>query len=308
MNAIPRRKARRAACAFALMLLLLCLQGCASFAPKKTLLPGGHVEFPVDTDLISPLVQVKVNGEGPYTFVLDTGASALVVSDWLAAKLKLPMKSSPYRLDDPKGRRSDARPLARVKTIQIGTATFSDIRAVVDPLNHPWAAPRVAGVIGCAVLSNCCLTVDLTDQTAWLDAQSLDPAAGIPIELTEMVPRIPIMIDPAGEHQTEVMVQLDTGYGGSLSLPKSIQAQVGELRPEGEALAWTIGGTDTERQYYAPATFIVAGQVLRGIHGIGLTPANEGRIGAALLRKFIISIDWRTRCAQFRTHPATTRP
>ena len=64
-----------------------------------------------------------------------------------------------------------------------------------------------------------------------------DPAAGVPIELTELVPLIPLTVDPAGAHQSETRVQLDTGYGGSLSLPKSIEAMVGELRPEGEALA-----------------------------------------------------------------------
>jgi hypothetical protein len=291
----------------ALLLVLALLPGCVSFAPRKVDLPNGHVEFPVDTDLVSPLVQVTVNGRGPYTFVLDTGASALVVSQWLANELKLPTQKSPYRLDDPRGRRSSARPLARVATLQIGRATFTDVRAVVDPLDHPWQTPHIAGVIGCAVLSQCRLTVDLTGQTASLDAESLDPAAGIPIELTELVPLIPLSIDPAGAHEAETRVQLDTGYGGSLSLPKSVQALVGELRPEGEALAWTIGGTDTEKQYYAPATFLLAGELLHGIHGVGLTPGSDGRVGAALLRRFIVSIDWRTQRVQFRRR-ATTAP
>jgi len=160
-------------CILGLLLATLLLPGCVSFAPRKTDLPNGHVEIPVDTDLISPMVQATVNGRGPYTFELDTGASVLVISQWLADELKLPTKTSPYRLDDPKGRRSPARPLARVATLQVGRATFSDIRAVVDPLDHPWDTPHIAGVIGCAVLSKCRLTLDLTGReaimVAWYD-------------------------------------------------------------------------------------------------------------------------------------------
>jgi hypothetical protein len=284
----------------ALLLLLALAPGCVSFAPRVTDLPGGHVEFPLDTDLVSPLVQVTLNGRGPYTFVLDTGASALVVSRWVVEELKLPTESSPYRLDDPRGRRSGTRPLTRIDRLTLGDATFRDIRGVVDPLEHPWATPRIAGVIGCAVLRDCRLTVDLAGKTASLDAQSLDPAAGIPIEFTEMVPLVPVIIDPGGANQTGAQLQLDTGYGGSLALPNSLQPAVAPLHPEGQALAWTIGGTDTEQQYYTPATFLIGGEVLHGVHGVGLTAANEGRIGATLLRRYIVSIDWRTKRLRFR--------
>ena len=72
--------------------LRLCMTcghvGCCDSSPNKHATAHFHSDG-------HPLVQVTINGHGPYTFVLDTGASALVVSQWLVDELKLPTRKAP---------------------------------------------------------------------------------------------------------------------------------------------------------------------------------------------------------------------
>jgi predicted aspartyl protease len=86
--------------AFLILLLSLPALGCGL---QSTLSPGspsetapGEVNFklagPNEAALIVP---VKINGRGPYDFVLDTGATFTCVDQPLAEELKLPAWSGP---------------------------------------------------------------------------------------------------------------------------------------------------------------------------------------------------------------------
>src|SRR6266550_1398961 len=84
----------RLATPFLVALLLLNWSGCAISAAKQLGEPEttpGEVSF----ELAAPndaaiLVPVKINGEGPYKFVLDTGATFTCIDQKLVDRLKLP--------------------------------------------------------------------------------------------------------------------------------------------------------------------------------------------------------------------------
>lgn len=80
---------------FSILLLVLLALGCgvpsvvSPGAPSET--APGEVKF----DMAGPnkaaiIVRVKINGQGPYDFVLDTGATFTCVDQQLAEELKLP--------------------------------------------------------------------------------------------------------------------------------------------------------------------------------------------------------------------------
>ena len=56
----------------------------------------------VDTDQsggVSVLAQVLIDGQGPYTFVVDTGASVSLIDRTIASRLGLPVAGSPQQVE-----------------------------------------------------------------------------------------------------------------------------------------------------------------------------------------------------------------
>ncbi|MDQ6925842.1 MAG: retroviral-like aspartic protease family protein [Candidatus Eremiobacteraeota bacterium] len=98
------------------------------------------------TDLPLVLVKVRVNGTGPYTFFVDTGATLTVVGAPLARALNLPVLDAPVRGIGAGGRFSARASFATVSLgdvrqdrVVVGIVDLSQIRRAVGP---------VEGVIG----------------------------------------------------------------------------------------------------------------------------------------------------------------
>src|SRR5437588_10460547 len=75
--------------------LLVSWSGCVIPAPKDIGVPGETAPGEVNFELAPPndaaiIVPVKINGQGPYKFVLDTGATFTCIDQKLVDELKLP--------------------------------------------------------------------------------------------------------------------------------------------------------------------------------------------------------------------------
>jgi predicted aspartyl protease len=70
------------------------VRGDVHIAPTPTPSPGGRVSVPIrvinESGATLVLVPVKVNGHGPFEFILDTGASFSSVDRTLVRRLRLP--------------------------------------------------------------------------------------------------------------------------------------------------------------------------------------------------------------------------
>ena len=84
-------------CAILLFLvtLLASWSGCVIPAPKDVGIPAETAPGEVNFELAAPndaaiIVPVKINGKGPYKFVLDTGATFTCIDQKLVDELKLP--------------------------------------------------------------------------------------------------------------------------------------------------------------------------------------------------------------------------
>src|SRR5436190_23248466 len=78
-----------------LLLLLLALSACTLPAAKDFDTPASTVRGEVPFELAPPndaavIVPVKINGHGPFKFVLDTGATFTCIDQKLVDQLKLP--------------------------------------------------------------------------------------------------------------------------------------------------------------------------------------------------------------------------
>lgn len=121
-----------------------------------------------------PLVSTWVNGRGPYEFLLDTGASEMVIVPSLAEELKLPLSTSKV----PMNNSSDAifPPVSRLDTVSVENAVVSNLEVSVsgnfDTPSLQKAGVKVVGAIGNNYLRAFRTTIDYLEATLILQKYS----------------------------------------------------------------------------------------------------------------------------------------
>jgi hypothetical protein len=108
------------------------------------------------------VVQATVNGAGPFSFLLDTGATHTVIDPGLARQLQLPVigEASLTTVSDV---RKDK--LARLKEVRVGDSAVSELGAIIDKLDDvKLKAPGIRGVLGEDFLSNFDFLIDYKER------------------------------------------------------------------------------------------------------------------------------------------------
>ncbi len=138
---------------------------------------GHHVELHPRVEGLIPLsfkatplllVPVMVNGQGPYDFVLDTGASATLFSPELAAHLGLSMSDG---VDVVGAVTAGMGARCVVESLTVGTVEQRHLGVVVADIFGPLAqrvGARLDGVLGYDVLKAYRVTLNYVDQTLLL--------------------------------------------------------------------------------------------------------------------------------------------
>ncbi|HUN80753.1 MAG TPA: aspartyl protease family protein [Phycisphaerae bacterium] len=144
--------------------------------PSRTILKKA-VTVPLDVGVGKPVVQVKVNGKGPYPFLLDTCAGGSVINADLVKELGLP-KVGKTQLGDPSNPKAITADRIHIDRIEVGDASFEDFEAASWDRAHLYPgkdAPR--GILGFPLFSGCLLTLDYVHGKLTLSNGTL-PASG----------------------------------------------------------------------------------------------------------------------------------
>lgn len=166
-----------------------------------------------DTNQI--LVRARIDGHGPFTFILDTGAPALFISKETAAACGIKPDAESWgkigrmlieggpALDEMKVRIEDPAPLRRMNTMQIMGA-------------------KLDGVMGYTLLARFLISLDLTSPTMiWTDLHRV-PAE--PASLKELTKDKPLPPPPAASKNFEGMADQATAMMARLK-PATIAAR-----------------------------------------------------------------------------------
>lgn len=160
---------------FSILLLGLLALGCnvpsavSPGSPSET--APGEVNFklagPNDAALIVP---VKINGTGPYDFVLDTGATFTCVDQSLAEQLKLPDWSGPLGTVIITGGEGQMG-FVKIDKLEVGnTAGASELVACKLDLSRMQPPGfGIKGLLGLNFLKNYRLTIDFERTSLRLD-------------------------------------------------------------------------------------------------------------------------------------------
>ncbi len=165
-----------------------------------------------------PFVKVSVNGEGPYLFIIDTGASENIIVPTLAARLGI----KPVRV-------SASQHRGNVHSLQAGTATLSN--SVVFITDPPQAHSLrldlgidYQGILGYPFLSSFLTTLDYRRKVVRFDplpaaGRRLAPpgkdAVSVAFFLRDRLPHVVGTVNGMGP----VTLLLDTGSSEVLLLP-----------------------------------------------------------------------------------------
>lgn len=133
-----------------LVLSCLAVTGCASDLVLDT--EGALAVIPRQTsDIGHIVVETRLNGIGPFQFVIDTGASISVIYEHARARIGIePIPNIKVQVFGIGG--SGLFPLAEVAELRVGNEQWNDARVALLPDTSPIAA-RVDGILGVDFLS-----------------------------------------------------------------------------------------------------------------------------------------------------------
>ena len=162
------RPSRLAVCA-------LALASCDVGAPARVQAPADSAAGEVTFELAGPggaalVVPVFINGEGPFDFVLDTGATFTCVDDALATRHGLREQTGQVAIGAGIGGAGRVR-LVRMDSIRIGGASAERMTACVLDLQVLQQIGRgVQGLVGLNFLKSFRVTLDFQRNVVGLQA------------------------------------------------------------------------------------------------------------------------------------------
>jgi hypothetical protein len=241
----------------------------------------------------SPAVHVTVNGEGPFLFLIDTGAQGKARADSsLVAKLAL-RRTGTTDSGDGSGR---SRTLEEVTfdELRIGSLRFRRVNAPSRDYNGSARVTPIAGILGFNLFHQHLLTLDFINRRVRVETGSLPPADGKTILDYDAPYDTPIIEAVMGGFR--LAADIDSGDTSGISFPATLVRILPQLsEPRAVATGQTVSNT-----------FVLNEVKLRGVLRIGehelpdpTVRFNEVHdninLGAAFLSGYILTFDQRNR-------------
>ncbi|HKQ18982.1 MAG TPA: serine hydrolase [Candidatus Eisenbacteria bacterium] len=262
--------------------------------PKASRIPTAGVGAPMLRSGHLPAVRVRVNGQGPFLFAIDTGGAGTArIDSALAARLGLQTVGEALG-GDPSGKNPRRMPLVAVDSIEIGGARFAGITAAVRNYNEMPRGERVDGVLGFGLFAECLFTLDYPAEQVRLRPGALPEANGADIldyRDRHGIPSTTIRV--AGR---EMEADVDAGSMGGIILPES---EMGALplasKPVVVGTARTVSNTFEIRAADLDGDVTIGGITLRHPKLEFQPVFPNANVGSRVLRDYAITFDQKNR-------------
>ncbi len=273
----------------------------ATDEPAEVTLLSKEVVVPMQTHGRVPVVEVSINGKGPFRFFIDSGASVTVLNDDLMEELKLPVTGT-TKIGDPADPQGITAKVVTVERLELGGVSFSKFNAVAwdrSTLRPEQDAPR--GVLGVPLFASLLQTLDYPGGQLIMSKGELPAANGEDIldyTSREAIGIISIPVTIAGAATDATM---DSGSSGEFSFPSGYM----------EKLPLASKPVEVGRGRMAGGEVVIYGAKMNGAIKIGRytfenpTVRFNGRlrhinIGSGLLSRFVITIDRKNHRIRFK--------
>ena len=247
---------------------------------------------------LMPVVEVKLNGEGPFAFMIDTGAGMQADIDTsVAARLRL--RSNGRAINgDPSGENDREVSTATINSITLGGVQFRNVTAVVRPQRITKDYPDVDGILGFALFADYLLTLDYPAMQIRLARGALPAANGDDVLNFEIENRIPVIEVSVG--RIRVSAHVDSGnFVAGFILPEEIVEQLQLLtQPVVVGHARSVSNQIELRQVQLRDAIRIGG--FEFPQPMVTFPAlSDTNVGFKTLRDFAITFDQKNRRLKF---------
>lgn len=255
-------------------------------APQSSRLGREPIKVPIEFVMGLPTIEAKINGQGPFRFIFDTGAGTVVLDESLAKELGLEPTGT-TRIGDPAAPEAVEAKTYTVDQISIGEAQFTEVNAV------SWSGGmmrQVRGIIGLPVLYEALVALDYPNEQLTISRGALGPNDGsIPYRLDEGW-IITIDVDVAGEN---IVGHIDSGNMSNVMLPLAFAERLPlKSPPQLIGQARTISGTFDIHSATLEGTLSFAGQTFENPQlNFNDHLLNAANLGRTALEPFVLTID-----------------
>ncbi|MDQ5979775.1 MAG: hypothetical protein QG602_2750 [Verrucomicrobiota bacterium] len=280
-----------------LLLASFALSGCMSRPPRldqppgETILSADRVDLPAIFVGGRPCVELKVNGQGPYRFILDTGAQATSITPQVAREAGVLIARRYVARIGGAGGHSKRAYLGAVKRIESPRFSLGEIGVTIlsdENVVQMSAYGEInGGILGLSALRDVLLEIDFPRQTvSVLRPGSTSPASETGLPYTGSTPHVSIATPSTRHATTEILIDTGSSSGFLLADIASYPVRVGLTKAD----EYTFGIAG----YWRPLFGQLAGDIRLGPatwRDPEIRSADENTLGSAALAPWKLVID-----------------
>ena len=234
-----------------------------------------------------PVVSIRIDDQGPFDFLLDTGTNSTLVTPELAARLRI-RPTDRVTLITVAGEREVPR--ARLRKVEVGGNISADVEALVSGLEQLRRLdPRVSGVLGQNFLERFNYTLDYGGRAINFERGGVPPEGErVPFALEEG--KLIVAAFPGPPVARALRLVLDAAAGGLVIFDDPPGALARSLRAQGASLLLTEAGSSEARSARLRSLRVgdlrfedVPVALLRGVTGRALR-GEDGLLPTSLFR------------------------
>lgn len=276
-----------------LLLAITLLQGCTG-SPRAT--PDTAVLDAAGRDGVTIpsrrcanyfLIDATINGRGPFTMVLDTGASQTVVTPRVANQLSSDTRPVNMYAEGSQGQRQNIDRVLDVRSLKIGSVELRGFEAITLDLTRIQATlgANVDGILGAPAFKDVLIAIDYPGSAIRISRGELPTPDGQRVlALTESDKPI-VDVKIAGKRRRFL---IDTGKAGAFSV-RDFDRQPFSNPPATIASGVAIGGTYTLRAGRLDGDITLGDVTFK--HPVVESSDASDLIGAEALKPFVVVLD-----------------
>ncbi|WP_148210102.1 retroviral-like aspartic protease family protein [Candidatus Korobacter versatilis] len=282
--------------------LLAQVHNHASLPDPVVELARDSMTLPLTTVGGRPIVQVRVNGSGPYPFILDTGAEGTLITMALANELKLPI-SGEVKVASPGAAEPASAEMVQIAKIELGDVKMTGVTGVALDLS---SMPKIfsgadapMGVLSIRGWKGFLVTVDYPANRITVKRGQLATADNVTIYQFSATDRLPtVSVDFAG---TAVRANVDTGAGRGIVLPRSLQSKLPlEAAPVPTESLHTVSGEQAASRAQLKGAMKLGGYSIQGPQLDFVDEFPMGNLGYPILKNFAVTVDWQSHRVELK--------
>jgi len=294
---------------FAIVMLFLCCFHSIASAQYFDLQPDrNHTTIPFRTIRDMIIIQLDINGKGPFNFVLDTGVGLMLITDpKLVDSLNIANKRTIKIGGLGHGEDYEAYVTSGLKVDIPGLISY-DVAAAILKTDHfglsNFTGIPIQGLLGYEFFSNLAVKINFRDSVITVskpgNTKFFGKANKIPLTIENRKAYLTAKITLANGIKTNEKLVFDLGAGHPLSLENVIQKYG---MPEkfiysnlGQGLTGPVDGFISRVNEVELGKFklknVITALPFENKNRDPMEPARDGNLGIGLLRRFVLIVDY----------------